>query len=263
MLLLLCAWYAHAVKIVTWNINSVRARFERLLDFLKTRSPDVLCLQELKCTDEQFPTLELQALGYHAAVFGQKSYNGVAIISKEPVADVQRNLGDDDEQARLIAGTVGGIRVVGLYAPNGQSLSSPAYQYKLQWYAKLNRWLKTQATPLLVCGDFNIAPDDIDTWDAKLWEGQTLASPPERAAFKELTQQNALVDLFRVKHPEPGRFSWWDYRAGAFHKNQGLRIDHILVSEALVARCKEVEVDREARKGKLPSDHAPVWAEFA
>ena len=167
------------------------------------------------------------------------------------------------EQARLIAGTVGGIRIVGLYAPNGQSLSSPAYQYKLQWYAKLTRWLKTQTTPVLVCGDFNVAPEDIDTWDAKLWEGQTLASAPERAAFAELKQQNALVDLFRVKHPEPERFTWWDYRAGAFHKNQGLRIDHILVSEALVARCTEVEVDREARKGKLPSDHAPVWAEFA
>jgi exodeoxyribonuclease-3 len=251
------------VKIVTWNINSVRARFDRLIDFLKTRSPDVLCLQELKCTDEQFPTIELQALGYHAAVFGQKSYNGVAIISKEPVTDVARNMGDDDEQARIIAGTVGDIRVVGLYAPNGQSLNSPAYQYKLQWYAKLNRWLKTQTTPLLVCGDFNIAPADIDTWDAKLWEGQTLASPPERAAFFEMTHQHALIDLFRAKHPEPGRFTWWDYRAGAFHKNLGLRIDHILVSESLVARCKEVEVDREARKGTLPSDHAPVWAEFA
>ncbi len=254
---------ARGVKLVTWNINSVRARLDRLLDYLQTRAPDVLCLQELKCTDEQFPALELQAAGYHAAVFGQKSYNGVAILSKEPLTEVARNLGDDDEQSRLIAATWRGIRVVGLYAPNGQSLASPAYRYKLDWYAKLNRWLASQPGPLFVCGDFNVAPEDADTWDPALWQGQTLASAPEREAFAELKARHGLVDLFREKHPEPARFTWWDYRAGAFHKNQGLRIDHLLVSPELAARCTAVDVDREARKGKLPSDHAPVWAEFA
>ncbi len=251
------------MKIATWNINSVRARLDRLVDYLKTRSPDVLCLQELKCTDAQFPRAELEAIGYRAEVFGQKTYNGVAILSKEPVTDVAKNLGDGDEQARVIAATSQGVRIVGLYAPNGQSLGAPAYLYKLEWYTKLTRWLQSTKGPLLVCGDFNVAPEDIDTWDPALWQGQTLASPKEREAFAALMKANHLTDLFRHRHPEPGRFSWWDYRAGAFHKNHGLRIDHLLVSADLVTRCTEVEVDREARKGAQPSDHAPVWAELA
>ena len=251
------------MKIVTWNINSVRARLDRLVEYLKTRSPDLLCLQELKCTDDQFPRAELEAAGYRAEVFGQKTYNGVAMLSKTPVTDVAKNLGDDDAESRVIAGTYHGIRVVGLYAPNGQSLGAPQYTYKLQWYAKLTRWLQTTKGPLLVCGDFNVAPADIDTYDPAIWSGVTLASPKEREAFSALVSTNKLVDLFRLKHPEGGRFSWWDYRAGAFHKNQGLRIDHILVSDDLVSRCTAIDVDREERKGKLPSDHAPVWAEFA
>jgi exodeoxyribonuclease-3 len=251
------------VKIVTWNINSVRARLERLVEFLATRAPDVVCLQELKCTDEQFPRAEVEAAGYRAEVFGQKTYNGVAILSRLPVTDVARNLGDGDEQARVIAGTVGGVRVVNLYAPNGQALGTPAYEYKLEWYGKLGRWLSRQPRPLLVCGDFNVAPADLDTWDPRLWQGQTLASPREREVFFAAATQNALVDLFRARHPEGGRFTWWDYRAGAFHKNQGLRIDHFLVTADLVARCTGVDVDRDARKGKQPSDHAPVWAELA
>lgn len=250
------------MKIATWNINSIRARLERLVDWLKTASPDVLCLQELKCTDEQFPRAELEALGYHCAVFGQKTYNGVAILSKEPVTDVAKNLGDDDDEARVIAGTFRGVRVVGLYAPNGQALGAPQYTYKLEWYAKLTRWLSAVKGPLLVCGDFNVAPTDLDTWDPAVWQGVTLASPKEREAFARLLEQDRLIDLFRLKHPEPGRFSWWDYRAGAFHKNQGLRIDHILVTEDLVPRCTAIDVDREARKGKQPSDHAPVWVEL-
>lgn len=251
------------MKLITWNINSVRARLERLLEFLQTRQPDVLCLQELKCTDEQFPRAEVEAAGYRAEVFGQKTYNGVALLSKRPVTDVVKNLGDGDEQSRLIAGTVDGLRVVNLYAPNGQALGTPAYEYKLEWYAKLARWLGSQEAPLLVCGDFNVAPAELDTWDPVLWAGQTLASPREREAFHALVKANGLVDLFREKHPEGGRFTWWDYRAGAFHKNQGLRIDHLLVSPDLVGRCTAVEVDREARKGQQPSDHAPVWAEFS
>ncbi|MFZ5438425.1 MAG: exodeoxyribonuclease III [Myxococcota bacterium] len=251
------------MKIATWNINSIRARLERLVDYLKTRAPDVLCLQELKCTDEQFPRAELEALGYQCAVFGQKTYNGVAILSKTPITEVTKNLGDDDDESRVIAGTVGGLRIVGLYAPNGQALGAPQYTYKLEWYGKLTRWLSTQPRPVLVCGDFNVAPADIDTWDPAVWQGVTLASPKEREAFAALVKHNQLVDLFRQVHPEPGRFSWWDYRAGAFHKNQGLRIDHILVSEGLVSRCREIDVDREARKGQQPSDHAPVWVDFA
>lgn len=252
------------MKIVTWNINSIRARLDRLLDYLKTRAPDVLCLQELKCTDEQFPRLALEAAGYRCEVFGQKTYNGVALLSRHEVTEVARNLGDGDPQARVIAGTVRGVRVVNLYAPNGQALDSPAYQYKLEWYARLARWLQGAPAPLVVCGDFNVAPEDLDTWDPALWRGQTLASPRERAALQAVMQQHHLVDLFRVKHPgEAGRFTWWDYRAGAFPKNQGLRIDHLLVSEALVARCTAVDVDREARKGPQPSDHAPVWAELS
>ncbi len=250
------------MKIVTWNINSVRARLERLLDFLKTRQPDVLCLQELKCTSEQFPRIEVQALGYRAEVFGQKTYNGVAILSKDPVTDVVQNLGDGDEQARLIAGTVNGIRVVTIYAPNGQALGTPAYQYKLEWYGKLSRWLGSQPRPLLVCGDFNVAPEDLDTWDPALWQGQTLASPKEREVFAALVKANSLTDLLRLEHPEGGVYTWWDYRAGALKKNQGLRIDHLLVSEDLAARCAEAEVDRQAREGPQPSDHAPVWARF-
>ena len=251
------------MKIVTWNINSVRARLERLLDFLKTRQPDVLCLQELKCTNEQFPRLEVQALGYRAELFGQKTYNGVAILSKEPVTEVAQNLGDGDEQARLLAGTVNGVRVVTIYAPNGQALGTPAYQYKLEWYAKLSRWLASQPRPVVVCGDFNVAPEDLDTWDPALWQGQTLASPKEREAFFALVKANTFTDLLRLKHPEAGVFTWWDYRAGALKKNQGLRIDHLLASQDLAARCVEAEVDRPAREGKLPSDHAPVWARFS
>jgi exodeoxyribonuclease-3 len=260
----MAALQAARVKVATWNVNSVRARLGRLLDYLRTRAPDVLCLQEIKCTDEQFPRLELEALGYRAALFGQKAYNGVAILSKAPVTEVARNMGPGDEQARLICGTVDGVTIVSLYAPNGQSVDSEAYAYKLEWYGRLSRWLEPYAKgPLLVCGDFNIAPEPIDTWDPKLWEGQTLFTLRERNALRELMEHNRLVDLFRAKHPgEGGRFSWWDYRAGAFHKNQGLRIDHLLATAPLVERCVEADIDREARKGAQPSDHAPVWALF-
>lgn len=250
------------VKIATWNINSIRARIDRLLEYLQTRAPDVLCLQELKCTDEQFPQLEIEAAGYRTAVFGQKTYNGVAILSKAPMSDVVKNMGDGDSQSRVIAATVEGIRVICVYAPNGQALGSEAYQYKLEWYQKLTRWIESSPRPLVLCGDFNVAPADIDTWDASLWRGQTLCSPPERSALAALMQRGDLVDMFRHRHPTDARFSWWDYRAGAFHKNQGLRIDHLLVSKDIQERCTVVDIDREARKGKQPSDHAPVWGEF-
>jgi exodeoxyribonuclease III len=252
------------VKVATWNINSVRARIDRLLDYLRTRSPDVLCLQETKCTDAQFPLLEIQSLGYRAELFGQKSYNGVAILSRHEPTQVSRSLGDGDEQARVIAATVGEVRIVGIYAPNGQSLDSPAYHYKLEWYARLSRWLLPSSTrPLVVCGDFNVAPEPIDTWDPRLWHERTLCSTPERAAFRALCEANQLTDLLRHRQPtESGLFTWWDYRASALKKNQGLRIDHLLVSSGLVERCRSASVDRPAREGALPSDHAPVEAEF-
>jgi exodeoxyribonuclease III len=251
------------VKIATWNINGVRARIDRLIEWLAKYDPDVVCLQETKCTDGQFPTLEVQAAGYHAERFGQKSYNGVAILSKQVVTDVRRNMGDDDEQSRIISAMAGGIRVVDLYAPNGQSIGAEAFQYKLAWYAALARWLSfARGTPTLVCGDFNVAPEEIDVYDVARFSGQTLFSPAERAALKSLMASHDLVDLFREKHPGVQRFSWWDYREGGFPKNKGLRIDHFLVTRDLLERCTSIEIDREARKGKQPSDHAPVVATF-
>jgi exodeoxyribonuclease III len=253
------------VKLVSWNVNSIRARFDRVLDLLKTRVPDIVCLQELKCTDEQFPRLEIQGLGFHVETFGQKSYNGVALISKTPIREVVRNLGDDDEQSRVIAATCNGFRVVCLYAPNGQGLESEAYFYKLEWYKRLTRWLPVEADrPLVVCGDFNVAPEDVDIWSPALWQHQTLASERERAALEDLKAKHALTDLFRARHPlVPDTFSWFDYRAGAFHKNQGLRIDLTLGNALALRALQDAGLWREYRKGKLPSDHLPIWAEFA
>lgn len=253
------------MKIATWNINSVRARVERLCNWLKSAQPDVLFLQELKCTDEQFPHDEVKATGYRCEVFGQKTYNGVAIISKLPVTDVVRGMNDgvDDDHARVIWCTFGGIRMCGLYAPNGQAVGSPAYAYKLEWYARLGKLLASKPHPeLLLCGDFNVAPEELDVWDPRYFADKTLFTPPERAAFKTLRDSLGLVDVYRQLHPEGQKFSWWDYRLLAFPKNNGLRIDHFLVSPSVAARCTAAEIDREARKGKLPSDHAPVWVEL-
>ncbi len=256
-----------SLTIASWNINSVRARVARLEAWLATKKPDVLCLQELKCTEEQFPLETVERLGYHAAVYGQKTYNGVAILSTSPLEAVERGLpvADDDGEARVLAATVRGTRVLSVYAPNGQSVDSPAYQGKLAFYARLRRALdgRYRAEPSLVlCGDFNVAPEERDVWDPVLWEGQTLFSLPERAALKEVVAFG-LEDTFRMHHPEPGRYSWWDYRMLGFPKNHGLRIDAIYANKALAARCEAADIDREARKGKLPSDHAPVWARFA
>jgi exodeoxyribonuclease-3 len=253
------------MKIATWNINSVRARVERLCNWLKGTQPDLLFLQELKCTDEQFPHHEVKAAGYQAVVFGQKTYNGVAILSKEPVHDVVKGLNDgvDDDHARVIWCTVEGIRMCGLYAPNGQAVGSPAYAYKLEWYDRLTRLLEKHSGDLLLCGDFNVAPDEIDVWDPRYFADKTLFTPPERAAFKKLRDALQLTDAYRLHHQEGGKFSWWDYRLLAFPKNTGLRIDHFLLSKNVAARCTKAEIDREARKGKLPSDHAPVWVEIS
>jgi exodeoxyribonuclease-3 len=254
------------MRIVSWNINSLRRRQERFLAWLASTKPDVVCLQETKCTDDQFPVLDLKAAGYSSAFHGQKSYNGVAIISKVEPADVRVSLCDeeDDPQARVIAATIGEVRVYSVYAPNGQAVGSPAYDYKMKWYERLRKCLEREKHegPLVVCGDFNVAPQDEDVYDPALWRGAIMCSDGERRAFSELCRIG-LVDTLRLYHREAGVFSWWDYRMLAFPKNRGLRIDAILASEALARVCTASGVDREMRKGKEPSDHAPVWAEFS
>lgn len=252
------------MKIVCWNINSLRKRQDRLFAWLEATKPDIVCLQETKCPDDQFPVLALKAVGYHCAYHGEKSYNGVAIIAKTEPRDVRPSLCDEviDPQARVIAATINGIRVFSIYAPNGQAIGSPAYEYKLNWYARLRDCLlREKNNDLVVCGDFNVAPEDIDVHDPDLWRGAIMCSDGERAAFHQLCEVG-LRDTLRLHHPEGGLFSWWDYRMLAFPKNRGLRIDAILAGDSLVKECTDVGIDREMRKGKEPSDHAPVWAEF-
>lgn len=255
-----------AVKIVSWNINSLRKRQERLLGWLRETQPDIVCLQETKCTDEQFPVLDLRATGYHAVFHGQKSYNGVAILSKSPPSEVRAALCDqeDDPQARVIAATIDSVRVFSVYAPNGQAVGSPAYDYKLEWYARLTSCLarpENSGGDLAVCGDFNVAPHDEDVHDPALWHGAIMCSEGERSAFERLCAVG-LKDTLRLHHPESGLFTWWDYRMLAFPKNRGLRIDAVLANHSLAARCLDSGVEREMRKGKEPSDHAPIWATF-
>ena len=255
------------MKIVSWNINSLRKRQERLLAWLATTQPDVVCLQETKCTDAQFPAADLRMAGYHSAFHGQKSYNGVALLSKLEPEEVRAALCDEEEdtQARVLAATIGEVRVFSVYAPNGQAVGSLAYDYKLKWYRRLQECLarmEDAGRDLVVCGDFNVAPADEDVHDPALWHGAIMCSEGERAAFRELCE-TGLADTLRLHHPEAGIFSWWDYRMLSFPKNRGLRIDAILASKSLSAKCRNAGVDREMRKGKEPSDHAPVWAEFA
>jgi exodeoxyribonuclease-3 len=254
------------MRIASWNINSLRRRQGRLLNWLAETTPDVVCLQETKCTDEQFPELVLRAAGYHCAFHGQKSYNGVAILARQSLQDVQTSMGDDEEDshARVIAATVDSVRVYSVYVPNGQAVGSPAYDYKLKWYERLQRRLQKSesgAPYLAVCGDYNVAPKDVDVFDPKLWHGAIMCSEGERAAFENLCSL-PLVDTLRIRHSDAGLFSWWDYRMLAFPKNRGLRIDAILASKALAEKCTDAGIDREMRKGEDASDHAPVWAEF-
>jgi exodeoxyribonuclease III len=252
------------MKIASWNINSLRRRQDRLFAWLEAAKPDIVCLQETKCPDDQFPVLALEAVGYHSVYHGEKSYNGVAILSKGEVKDVRPSLCDEviDPQARVIAATVGSIRVFSIYAPNGQAVGSPAYEYKLNWYARLGNCLSKEHTDeLVVCGDFNVAPEDIDVYDPELWRGAIMCSDGERAAFRQLCEIG-LHDTLRLHCTEGGRFTWWDYRMLSFPKNRGLRIDAILASKTLAKKCTDAGIDRDMRKGKEPSDHAPVWAEF-
>jgi exodeoxyribonuclease-3 len=254
------------MRVATWNVNSVRAREERLLAWLASRAPDVLCLQETKVVDDGFPADACRAAGYAVAHFGQRTYNGVSILSRAPLEDVQRGFGDgeDDEQARFIAATTMGVRIMSVYVPNGQAVGSPKFDYKLRWMARLERWVDAHVTPTapaLLCGDFNVAPTDLDVHDPEAWRGSVLCTPEERAALARVCGDR-LVDVVRGLHPDTVMYSWWDYRQLAFPKNRGLRIDHVLATAPLAARAREAGIDREARKGKLPSDHAPVWAVF-
>jgi len=258
------------MKIATWNVNSIRARLERLLPWLSVQAPDVVCLQETKVTDADFPRAEIQALGYEVEVFGQRTYNGVAILTRSPATDVQRGFGDgvEDPQSRFIVATVatikGPVRIASVYVPNGGSIDSEKFAYKLDWLRRCKTWLdsnREQGGPLLLCGDFNIAPEDRDVHDPALWAGQVLCHPDERAALAAI-RDLGFVDLFRRLQPESQAFSWWDYRQLAFPKNLGLRIDHIYGPESLLALCKNISIDRDTRKGKQPSDHAPVIADL-
>jgi exodeoxyribonuclease III len=252
------------MKIASWNINSLRKRQDQLFAWLESTQPDIVCLQETKCPDEQFPSLALAAIGYRSAYHGEKSYNGVAILSKMEPGDVRPSLCDEvvDPQARVLAATVAKMRVYSIYAPNGQAVGSPAYEYKLNWYTRLCDCLtKEKNVDLVVCGDFNVAPEDVDVYDPQLWRGAIMCSDGERVAFRKVCEAG-LRDTLRLHHPESGLFSWWDYRMLSFPKNRGLRIDAILASEKLIHKCTASGIDRDLRKGKEPSDHAPVWAEF-
>ena len=253
------------MRIATWNVNSLRVRLPHLAQWLAANPVDAIGLQELKLPDDQFPRAEIEALGLTAVHHGQKTYNGVAILARETPADVTMGIpGYDDPQRRVIAATVGGVRLVNVYVPNGQEVGSEKYAYKLAWLEKLHAWLKGELARhprLAIVGDFNIAPEDRDVHDPAKWEGSVHVSEPERKALAALTQLG-LVDLFRRFEQAPGTFSWWDYRMGAFRRNHGLRIDLVLASEALAASCKACSVDRSPRAWERPSDHAPVVASF-
>jgi exodeoxyribonuclease-3 len=254
------------MKIATWNVNSVVARLPLVLRWLEEAQPDVLCLQELKCTNEKFPAEALAQIGYKAEVFGQPTYNGVAIISRHDCADVQRGMHDDEEgaQARLIAATVKGIRIVNVYVPNGQSVGTDKYIFKLKWMLRLRKFFNANysiSEKVLLCGDFNVAPEERDVHDPRLWEGKILFSKRERAALEEIKKWG-FTDAFRQHTEEGGHFSWWDYRQGAFRRNLGMRIDHIWVSEPLAELCRNAWIDKEPRAWERPSDHTPVVGDF-
>jgi exodeoxyribonuclease-3 len=264
------------MRIATWNVNSLNARIEKVWWWLERAQPDVLLMQETKLADDAAPHDEFGKRGYELAHHGEGRWNGVAIASKVGIRDVVTNFGaelraaatpevPDDEplrEARMISAVCGDVRVVSVYAPNGRTLDSVFYEAKLVWYARLARWLREARTPgesLVIGGDFNVAPTDADVWDAAACHGGTHVSQREREAFGALCAWG-LVDSYRQKHEEPARFSWWDYRAGCFQKNFGMRIDHLLASASLAERIVWAEIDREARKGKpTPSDHAPVF----
>lgn len=251
------------MKLATWNVNSLKVRLPQVLQWLESSPVDVLCLQETKLTDDKFPVAEIEAAGYQVAFTGQKTYNGVAILSRHPITEVVKNNPlFPDEQQRIISATIEGMRIVCAYVPNGQAVGSDKYDYKLRWLEALIQWLEAevqQFPSLALLGDYNIAPTDADVHDPAAWQDQVLVSAPERAAFERLCAL-PLADAFRLFPQAEKLYSWWDYRQMAFRRNRGLRIDHILLSPALVQRCTACEIDKLPRKWEQPSDHTPVIA---
>ena len=249
-------------KIATWNVNSLKVRLDQVLDWLEDSQTDVLALQETKLEDIAFPREAFEDAGYEVMFRGQKTYNGVAWISRHPMSEVMDGFLDFvDDQKRVLAVTVNDIRLINFYVPNGQSIDSSKYEYKLNWLKSMNDFIHDELKKypkLAVVGDFNIAPDDIDVYDPKQWFGQVLVSEPERMAFSKLLRQG-LIDIVRMKHPqEDNLYSWWDYRDGSFHKGHGMRINLVLTSASVAKRTTSSVIDRNARKGEKPSDHAPV-----
>ena len=254
------------MKIASWNVNSLNVRLPHLLHWLAEAKPDVVALQETKLEDHRFPEDALLEAGYRSVFAGQKTYNGVAILARQAISDVQAGIpGFDDPQKRAIAATVGDIRIVDLYVVNGEAVGSEKFAYKLRWLDAVREWLRAElaAHPkLVVLGDFNIAPDDRDVWDPKRWREKILCSTPEREAYRGLLELG-LSDSFRLFNDEAGQHSWWDYRLSGFERGWGLRIALALVSDALKARCSAAGIDREPRGRERPSDHTPVWVEIA
>jgi exodeoxyribonuclease-3 len=253
------------MQIATWNVNSLRVRLAQVLAWLEERGPDVLALQETKLADEQFTRGEVEAAGYQVVYSGQKTYNGVAILSRQPPREVATDIpGLDDPQRRILVATIAGIRVINLYVVNGSEVGSEKFAYKLHWLEKVTDYVHGQMAQYpdtVVLGDFNIAPEDRDVYDPELWHERILCSTPEREALRRLLDLG-LVDTFRLFEQEPGAFSWWDYRAAAFRRNAGLRIDLILASRDLARRCVVCEIDKEPRRLERPSDHTPVIVSF-
>ncbi|MDE2621742.1 MAG: exodeoxyribonuclease III [Betaproteobacteria bacterium] len=254
------------MKIATWNVNSIKVRLDQVLSWLQEHRPEVLCLQELKCEADRFPLAAVEEAGYQALVAGQKTYNGVALLSRTPGTDPLAGMpGFEDVQQRVIAATYGDTRVISVYCPNGESLTSDKYAYKLRWFGALREYLAAalrQYPKLVVAGDFNVAPEDRDVYDPVAWRGEVLCSDPERAAFDALLSVG-LRDSFRLFEQAERSYSWWHYRVNAFKRDMGLRIDHILVSEALRPLCTACTIDKLPRAAERPSDHAPVLAEFS
>jgi exodeoxyribonuclease-3 len=258
------------MKLATWNVNSIKARTDAVTAWLKEAEPDVVCLQELKCTDDAFPAEPFEALGYNCAVHGQKTYNGVAILSKRPMEDVSPRLpgGDGDEQARYIEAVIpvktGVVRVASIYAPNGNPVNSDKFPYKLEWLKRLKahaaKLLKLEE-PLALMGDFNVIPTPDDVWDPKVWENDALYQPESRAALRAI-EYLGFTDAFRACHAETHQYTFWDYQGGAWAKDHGIRIDHILLSPQAADRLKACGIDKKVRAGEKPSDHVPVWCEL-
>lgn len=252
-------------KIATWNVNSLRVRLQHVLDWVAEEQPDVLALQETKSTDADFPMAPLQAAGYHVVASGQKTYNGVAILSRIPATNLITDIPDlEDPARRILCATIGDVCVLNLYIPNGESVTSDKYTYKLNWLKKMTQFLKQQIQKhpkMIILGDFNIAPEEIDVHDPKRWEGSVLFSLPERQAFNDMLAVG-FRDCFRDMHPETQEYSWWDYRMNGFQRKMGLRIDHILASKPLSNKCLDCRIDTGPRALERPSDHAPVIAEF-